>query len=140
MYVSGHNLKRLKRTAQHRRRIGEAQRRAWQTKRQRLPIGTRRFDHSGYVVVKVLAGKGAWKLEHVIVMERLLGRRLRPSEVIHHVNGDRADNAEANLYLCRDRSHHNDVHRSEASALRVLFQRGIVTFKDGRYEAVLRPD
>ena len=137
-FVSGHNLRTLKRTRIHRQRIADAQRRAWRTKRVRKPIGTKWVDSGGYVRVKVVTGKGRWKLEHVMVVERELGRPLRRGEIVHHVNGDRQDNRPENLYLCRDHSHHNEVHRSEAAALRVLLATGVVTFKDGRYEAVLR--
>ena len=86
----------------------------------------------------MLVGKGPWKLEHVIVAARMLGRSLRKGEIVHHINGDRADNRPENLYVCRDSLHHVEVHRSEAAALRALLAAGMVTFKDGRYEALLR--
>jgi len=95
-------------------------------------------DADGYVRIKVVTGSGRWIAEHVIVMERTLGRLLIPGEVVHHINGDRSDNSPSNLFLCRNRSHHNEVHRSEAAALRVLLAAGFVVFKGGRYEAVLR--
>jgi len=37
--------------------------------------------------------------EHVLVMERLLGRRLRSGELVHHRNGVRGDNRPQNLEL-----------------------------------------
>ena len=89
-------------------------------------------------MVKVIAGSGAWRKEHILVAERILGRPLRREELVHHINGDRADNSASNLFVCRDRAHHNDVHRSEASAMRLLLARGLIVFVDGRYEAVLR--
>jgi hypothetical protein len=135
--VSGHNLKQLPRTEQHRKRIGEAQRRAWQTTRQRKPIGSRMIDGDGYARIKVVAGTGRWRPEHFIVAERSLGRALSKGEVVHHIDGDRANNEPQNLFVCRDRSHHNEVHRSEAAALRLLLAKGIVVFRDGRYEALL---
>jgi hypothetical protein len=37
--------------------------------------------------------------EHIIVMEEVLGRHLRPEESIHHRNGVRDDNRPQNLEL-----------------------------------------
>lgn len=139
-YVGGHNLRGLRKTAAHRAAIGEAQRRAWQTVRKRLPVGARNVDSDGYVRIKVEVGAGRWKLEHLIVVERRIGRPLALREIVHHINGDRSDNRSDNLFLCRDRAHHNAVHRSQDAALRRLLSAGLVVFRDGHYEAVLRPD
>lgn len=124
-------------SAEHRKHIGDGQRRAWSTKRQRLPIGSTVIDHDGYRRVKVMPGSGRWLPEHVLVAERALGRKLTRAEVVHHINGDRADNRTENLYVCRDRSHHNEVHRSQDRALRLLLEAGKVAFRDGEYAPVL---
>jgi hypothetical protein len=39
------------------------------------------------------------RLEHRVVMERLLDRELKPTEHVHHRNGDRLDNRPENLEL-----------------------------------------
>lgn len=136
-WVSGHNLRKLKRSKAHRAAIAVAQRRAWQTKRKRVPVGSKQRDHDGYIRVKVVPGKGRWALEHVLVTERVLGRKLLAGECVHHVNGDRADNRPQNLFVCRDRTHHNTVHRTQDEAFRQLLHAGFVMFRDGVYEAVL---
>jgi hypothetical protein len=39
------------------------------------------------------------ELQHRVVMEKMIGRALRPGESVHHRNGQRADNRPANLEL-----------------------------------------
>lgn len=60
--------------------------------RKKAPDGTGWFDQDGYHKL----GKRA---AHRLVMEAHLGRRLLPTETVHHVNGLRTDNRLENLEL-----------------------------------------
>lgn len=48
--------------------------------------------------------------EHRIVAEQTLGRALEPGEIVHHVDGDKRNNAPENLMVFPSQSEHMKWH------------------------------
>lgn len=66
----------------------------------RVP-GHPRANNSGHV------------LEHIIVIERVLGRFLPERHPIHHVDENKRNNAPSNLVVCESDAYHQLLHRRQ---------------------------
>lgn len=72
-------------------------------------IGHKKKRMDGYIAVYYpghpCATNAGYIMEHRYLMEQSIGRLLKPDEVVHHINHNRADNRLENLQLLTNKEH-----------------------------------
>lgn len=70
---------------------------------------------------------------HRYIIEQRVGRRLLPTETVHHIDCDSFNNDPGNLYLFEDERAHQLAHASIERLVRPLLEAGVIEFRDGFY-------
>ncbi len=70
---------------------------------------------NGYI--EITRGPHKGRMQHVVVMEELIGRSLLPDECVHHIDENRANNSPENLQLMT-RSEHASLHAKQQATYR----------------------
>jgi len=63
------------------------------------------------------AHSNGYAFDHILIVERVLGKSLPEKAEIHHVNENKIDNSNANLVLCEDNAYHTLLHQRKRAYL-----------------------
>jgi hypothetical protein len=77
-------------------------------------------------------------LEHRMVVEDSLGRRLERNEVVHHIDGNKENNTIDNLVLCNSNAEHNGIHTKMEEFVEKLIREGKVYYDRDRKDFFFR--
>jgi hypothetical protein len=83
---------------------------------------------------------GNYIFEHILIMEKQLGRFLEKHEIVHHIDKNKQNNNIENLYLFSGKDNkessqmHNAAHESLEEISIELFKLGLIDFKNGKYQ------
>lgn len=76
-----------------------------------------RINSNGYVEITRKGNPNCGRHEHVVIMEGMIGRRLKKGECVHHIDGDRTNNNINNLALMTLAAHAR-LHRLQEKLLK----------------------
>lgn len=76
--------------------------------------GGRRKKADGYILTYLPEhprARSGYVYEHVVIVERAMGKPLPKSAEVHHVDEDKGNNAHGNLVVCQDHAYHFLLHK-----------------------------
>jgi len=90
---------------------GEKHRR-WKKEGSRATSTFHRGDNGNkeYLKTRVKTYDGKWMSESRFLIEKFLGRKLKSTEIVHHINCISLDNRLENLFICSNRLH-SKIHQ-----------------------------
>jgi len=93
------------------------------------------INHNGYIAKIGSEGKGY----HREIIEKMIGRKIKKSECVHHINLDKQDNNIENLLLLNN-SEHQKLHGNLNNIVSQLIKKGIIVLNlnTEQYELVKR--
>lgn len=121
--------KKMNYSEAHRRQLADNLRKSFE-KNRKYRLGDKFPDkRHGYVWVCAPghpnANNAGYVHEHRLIAQKAMGRPLKRSETVHHINGDKADNRNKNLLVCN-----HGYHRWLHNRMSYLFAR--LWFAEGR--------
>lgn len=76
-------------------------------------VSSRKPNFCGEIITRKYVRIGTsfkWQLEHRAIAEKVLGRKLKSTELVHHINCDSSDNRLKNLLICK-KDYHTWLHQ-----------------------------
>lgn len=90
------------------------------------PWRIRKGTHAGRPIDGFSSGKPVYS--HRTVVEKRIGRSLGSDEIVHHIDGNKFNNASTNLYVFKSRAAHRKAHATLESIIPSLLEFGVVEF------------
>lgn len=75
----------------------------------------RRIRGNGYITILMpehpRVDSAGYVREHILIVEKTLGKPLPLNAIVHHVDGNPTNNNPSNLVICQDNAYHHFLHQ-----------------------------